>query len=72
MTVTKWTPRGKRDASVKVESTDLLWYKTQCKRSITETNVMKKLAQKIHTICGQSTYVRHLLVVYIEEPVFQL
>ena len=27
VTVTKWTPRGKRDASVKkVESTDCLWY----------------------------------------------
>ena len=53
MTVTKRTPRGKRDASVKVESTHFLWYKTQYTRSIAETNVMKKLAQKIHTICGQ-------------------
>ena len=26
VTVTKWTPRGKRDASVKMDSTDLLWY----------------------------------------------
>ena len=65
MTVTKWTPRGKLDASVKMESTDLLWYipVTKYTRSIAETNVMKKLTQKIHRYeCGQSANVRHLLV----------